>query len=62
LKKDPANSVLLVAENASLEVYGNFKIFSGAKIYINPNAKLTLGSGYINNNVTLHCFEKDRNW
>ena len=58
LKKDPAKSVLVVSEHASLEVYGNFKIFSGATVYVNRNAKLTLGSGYINNNVTLHCFEK----
>ena len=58
LKKDPAKSVLVVSESASLEVYGNFKIFSGATVYVNRNATLTLGSGYINNNVTIHCFEK----
>lgn len=58
LKKDPFPSVLAVRNGARLMVKGNFKIFSGAKIFINKNASLIIGSGYINNHFTLHCFER----
>src|SRR6478609_3630632 len=51
-------SVLSIADGAILQVKDNFKIYSGATIYINKNAKLILGSGYINNNFTLHCFHQ----
>jgi acetyltransferase-like isoleucine patch superfamily enzyme len=55
---DPAVSVLSVKATGRLVVNGNFKIFSGATIFINKNASLILGTGYINNNLTLHCVEK----
>ena len=58
LRQDPFVSVMVIRNGASLAVANNFKIFSGAKIFVNRNASLRLGSGYINNNVTLHCFEK----
>lgn len=58
LKIDPAPSVLAVDKGARLEVTNNFKIFSGAAVYVNKNARLIFGSGYINNNLTLHCFEQ----
>ncbi len=58
LRKDPFPSVLLVRNDARLHVKGNLKIFSGAKIFINKNASLIMGSGYINNHLTLHCFER----
>ena len=58
LKADPASSVLAIANGGRVEVKNNFKIFSGATIYVNKGAELVLGSGYINNNLTLHCFEK----
>jgi acetyltransferase-like isoleucine patch superfamily enzyme len=56
LKEDPFTTVLAIKEQASLRVKSNFKIYSGAEIYINQNATLILGSGYINNHVNLHCF------
>ncbi|HZH66622.1 MAG TPA: acyltransferase [Flavisolibacter sp.] len=56
LKNDPAFATLSVANGARLEVKNNFKIYSGASVYVNKNATLILGSGYINNNLTLHCF------
>ncbi len=56
LKNDPATSILSIAKGAKLEIKNNFKIFSGALVYVNKNATLVLGSGYINNNLTLHCF------
>ena len=58
LKEDPSYSILAIREQATLIIKNNFKIFSGAEIYINRNAKLILGSGYINNHVNLHCFER----
>ena len=58
LKNDPAISVLVVHPTGRLIVNGNFKIFSGATIFINKNAGLILGNGYINNNLTLHCHQQ----
>ena len=57
MKKDPFISVLVVKNGAKLTVQGNIKIFSGAKVFINKDARLTIGSGYINNQVNLHCFK-----
>ena len=57
LKEDPLPSILAIREQASLVIKNNFKIYSGAEVYINKNATLILGSGYISNHVNLHCFE-----
>lgn len=57
LKKDPAHSIIAIRSGGVIDVQGNTKIFSGASIFINKNARLTIGSGYINNNLNLHCFE-----
>jgi acetyltransferase-like isoleucine patch superfamily enzyme len=57
-KKNPFSSLLAMAENARLKVMGSFDIYSGAKIYVNENAELILGSGYINNDLNLSCFER----
>jgi acetyltransferase-like isoleucine patch superfamily enzyme len=56
LKKDPFPSVLVVRSGGKLVITGNVKIFSGAEIYVNKNAILKLGNGYINGHLTLHCF------
>src|SRR5690554_3702461 len=56
--KDRFQSLLVIRENAKLEVLNKFRIYSGAKIYINKNAHLKLGSGYINHNLNLSCFSK----
>lgn len=58
MKSDPAISVLVISAGAELIVKNNFKIFSGASVFINKNARLILGSGYINNKLSLHCFEQ----
>ncbi len=57
-KNDPFPSILLLRENAKLIVNDDFSIYSGSRVYINKNAILILGSGYINNNLNLNCFEK----
>lgn len=56
-KNDPFFSYLYMAQNAKIKVSGSFDIYSGAKIYINKGAELSLGSGYINHNLNLSCFE-----
>ena len=57
-KKDPFPSILAMRERSSLLVKHNFCIYSGSRLYINQGASLILGSGYINNNLNLSCFEK----
>lgn len=57
-KSDPFKSLFCVRGNAEIYVKNHFRIYSGAKIYINKNAKLILGSGYINHNLNLSCFNK----
>ncbi len=57
-KKDPFATLLDMAENAALIVKKSFRVYSGARIYVNKNAQLVLGSGYINNNFNISCFER----
>jgi len=54
---DPFHSILVMRNHSHLCVEGAFDIYSGAKIYINQEAILKLGSGYINHNLNLSCFE-----
>lgn len=58
LKKDPFPSVMAIRSGGKMIVQGNTKIFSGARLYVNNNARLTIGNGYINNHLNLHCFER----
>ena len=58
VKRNPKSGLLFMAENARISVLGSFDIYSGAQIYVNKNAELKLGSGYINNGLNLSCFEK----
>lgn len=50
-------SQMVMRSNSKIILNGSFKIFSGHKIWINQNASLVLGSGHINNNLNLSCFE-----
>lgn len=45
-----------LAENAHLSIKGHFYLMTGCHLAVNDGAKLTLGSGYINNNATIDCF------
>lgn len=56
-KRDSASSLLVMNENARLICEGSFDIYSGARIYVNQGATLTLGSGYVNHDLHLSCFE-----
>ena len=50
--------VLTLGRNAQLKVSSHFKIYAGAKVYINKNAALSLGSGYINERLNLSCYQR----
>lgn len=57
-KNDPFPFLLQLEENAIISVKGYFSIYSGARISVNKDAKLNLGSGYINSNLNLSCFKE----
>lgn len=44
--------------NSSLVCEGDFRLYQGASVYVAPHANLVIkGSGFINTNSTLQCFE-----
>lgn len=51
-------SSLFIHKTAILNVNGFFSFYNGAYISINKYAKLTLGSGYANNDVEIICFKE----
>jgi len=57
-KNDPFPSILVLGKKASLTVNDTFSIYSGSRVYVNKDANLILGSGYINHNLNLSCFDK----
>ena len=58
MRKDPFPFLLVLGKNASIEVDRYFDIYSGGKIYVNDNAHLWLGGGYINHNINISVFKK----
>ena len=48
---------LTLGENARLNV-GSFRTYGGTYISVADNAELSLGSGFLNNNAKISCFEK----
>ena len=46
-----------MADKAEIAVDGHFYILTGCHVAINEGATLNLGSGYINNNATIDCFD-----
>lgn len=55
--KQNQSASLTLGDNATLNVKA-FRAYSGAYISIADNAELSLGSGFINNNTKISCFEK----
>ena len=45
-------------DNSEIHVDDTFSIHSGCHIIVLENAKLNLGSGYINRNVKIRCFKE----
>lgn len=56
--KEPFLGMLEMNENSELNVKNTFSIHSGCHIIILENAKLNLGSGYINRNVRIRCYKE----
>ncbi|GEO04930.1 acetyltransferase [Adhaeribacter aerolatus] len=54
---DPFPGMLGVHTGGVMQVTGNFTIYSGARLVVNENARLVLGSGYINHGLNLNCFK-----
>ena len=50
-------ATLALGENAGLNI-GRFRTYSGVYISVNPGAKLSLGSGFLNNNCKISCFKE----
>ena len=54
----PFNTLLSLWDDAELTVSGDFMIATGARVVLDRGARLTLGSGYINNFSSIACFEQ----
>lgn len=57
-RPDVSHGVLKMMEKSSINVQNGFSIFSGHHIILMPNARLNLGSGYINHHVKIRCFKE----
>jgi acetyltransferase-like isoleucine patch superfamily enzyme len=55
---DPFPTMLILGKGASLIAEESFEIYSGARISVNEGASLVLGSGFINSNLNLACFQR----
>lgn len=58
LNPEPYVGVLKMMEDATINVSKGFSIFGGHHIILMKDAKLNLGSGYINRNVKIRCFKE----
>lgn len=52
-------SELILCENATMIVEGDFSLYQGASIYVAPNATLKIkgGDSFLNTNSVLNCFK-----
>ncbi len=48
-------TILKISKDSIFEVNGNFEVYTGAFISVEPSAKLILGSGYSNYDVEIAC-------
>lgn len=51
-------SVLKLRNNSQIIVNSSFTIYDNSTVYVNDNAVLELGSGYINSRANISCFER----
>lgn len=54
--REPFPGMLEMLSNSSLTVNGNFHFLSGVHLIIRENAKMSIGSGYINRHCKIKCF------
>ena len=57
-KPEPYLGELKMCNNAEINVENDFIIYPGHHIVLMNDAKLHLGSGYINRNARIHCFKE----
>lgn len=57
IKRNKASGHLYIGKNANLNV-GEFIVYAGSSISIQENAKLNIGSGYMNYNSKIRCFDE----
>lgn len=55
---ESSEGLLKMMKNSEINVKNGFDIFAGSHIIIMENAKLNLGSGYINRGVKIRCFKE----
>lgn len=55
-RKNKMVGALFLAENAVMKVE-SFDVYAGSRINVNQGAKLTLGSGYMNHDCVVDCFD-----
>lgn len=56
--KNKTPGYVSMSDNSSLVCKGNFTFSSGCRLGVMKNAQLTLGSGYINYDSKIYCFNK----
>jgi len=57
-KGRPLPSEFKMLPGSSLKIEGDFSIYTGCSISVNPGARMVLGSGYISSRVTIDCFKQ----
>lgn len=57
-KPESVFGFLEMENNSEINVNGDFCFYNGFHVVIMENAKLNLGSGYINRNVKIRCFNE----
>lgn len=51
------SSELILCENSTLKIDGNFALYQGASVYVGENATLKIkGNSFLNTNSVLNCF------
>lgn len=58
--KNKSAGYLIMRDNSKLNIQNNFNVLAGGTIGIVDNAKLTIGSGYMNMNSKIYCFNEIR--
>ncbi len=59
-KRDRNNTIpalFELSDNAKL-IVDDFRIYAGGKVCVASNAELKLGTGYINHNTSIECFQR----
>lgn len=56
--RNKSEGYLILRDNSKLTIKNSFDVLAGGTIGIVDNAKLTIGSGYMNMNSKIHCFNE----